>query len=246
MPSHDYRHPEVFQGKHLVILGAASSGQDICLEIAKCAEKVYLSHKSTLRCKLPENVEQHKPITYVSMDGTVVFDDGQQRKVDTIVFCTGYNISFPFLNNDCNIQVSNNRVTHLYKHIFNTKYPTLSFVGLCFRFCVFPHFSVQAQYIAAVLSGRKELPSEEEMNADEEKDFQEILAFGLCENHAHYLNEVKRDYDSVIAQLAGVDKLSPVYNDLCKHVLNRRRNFLMDYKNDVYKLTSDGGWTTVN
>ena len=34
MQSHDYRHPEVFQGKHLVILGATSSGQDICLQAA--------------------------------------------------------------------------------------------------------------------------------------------------------------------------------------------------------------------
>ena len=42
MHGHGYRHPEVFQGKHLVILGAASSGQDICLQAAKHAEKVYL------------------------------------------------------------------------------------------------------------------------------------------------------------------------------------------------------------
>ena len=45
MHSHDYRHPEVFTGKHLVILGAGPSGVDICLNVANCAEKVYLSHK---------------------------------------------------------------------------------------------------------------------------------------------------------------------------------------------------------
>ena len=180
MHSHDYRHPEVFQGKRVVILGAASSGGDICLQVAQYAEMVYLSHKGTLTCKLPDNVKQRRPITSVSRDGTVWFDDGHdQKKVDVILFCTGYKISFPFLDNDCNIQVRNNRVTHLYKHIFSTKYPTLSFIGLCFKFCVFPHFSLQAQYIAAVLSERKKLPTEEEMNADEEKDFQERLSFGF-------------------------------------------------------------------
>ena len=245
--SHEYRYPEVYQGMRVVILGAGSSGEDICLQVAKCAEMVYLSHKKTLSCKLPDNVKQHSPIESVSSDGTVRFDDGQEKKVDAILLCTGYEISFPFLHDDCNVQVRNNRVTHLYKHIFNTKHPTLSFIGLCFKFCVFPHFSLQAQYIAAVLSRRKNLPSEEEMNADEEKDFQERLSRGLRENHAHYLGDSggKWDYDSTIAQLAGVDELRPVYNDLVKHVLHRRRNFLMDYKKDEFKLTSDGMWTTV-
>ena len=247
MHSHEYRHPEVFQEKRVVILGAGSSGEDISLEVAKCAEMVYLSHKKTLLSKLPVNVEQHLPVTSVSIDGTVQFDDGQENNVDAILFCTGYLISFPFLDRECGIQVNNNRVTHLYKHIFNTKYPTLSFIGLCSKFCIFPHFSLQAQYIAAVLSGGKTLPSEEEMNADEDKDFQERLSLGLREKHAHYLAYagLKWDYDSIIARLAGVDALCPVYNDLGKHVLNRRMHFLMEYKKDEFKLTTDGMWTTV-
>ena len=245
MHSHDYRHPEVFQGKRVVIFGAGSSGQDIGLEVAKYAEKVYLSHKGTLLCKLPDNLKQHKPITSVSNDGTVCFDDGEQEKVDAILFCTGYNFSFPFLHCDCNIQVRNNRVTHLYKHIFNIKYPTLSFIGLALRICPFPQFSLQAQYIAAVLNGQKKLPSEEEMIADEENDFQGKLSAGLREKHAHLLGERQWDYDNTIAHLAGVNKLNPVYEDLYKHVHHRRKNFLMDYKSDEFKLTSDGMWAAV-
>ena len=246
MHSHDYRHPEVFQGKRVVIVGTGSSGQDIALEVAKFAEMVYLSHKGTLPCKLPDNVKQHRTITSVSRDGTVWLDDGQQRKVDAILLCTGYNISFPFLGKDCNIQVRNNRVTHLYKHIFNTKYPTLSFIGLCLRICPFPHFSLQAQYIAAVLSEQKKLPSEEEMNADEEKDFQERLSSGLHEKYAHFLGDRQWDYNNTIARLAGLDGPSPAVKELYKRVISRRTNFLMDYKNDAFKLTSDGVWITVS
>lgn len=135
MHSHDYRHPEVFTGKHLVILGAGASGLDICLNVANCAEKVYLSHKRSLCSKLPENVEQQRPIMSISVDGTVLFEDGQERKVDFILLCAGYIFSFPLLHDDCSIQVRNNRVTHLYKHIFNTKHPTLSFIGVCSLFC---------------------------------------------------------------------------------------------------------------
>ena len=246
MHSHDYRHPEVFQGKSVVILGAGSSGQDISLEVAKFAEMVYLSHKGTLPCTLPDNVKQHRPITSVSRDGTVWFDDGQQKKVDAILLCTGYDFVFPFLDKDCNIQVRNNRVTHLYKHIFSTKYHTLSFIGLGLRICPFPQFSLQAQYIAAVLSERKKLPSEEEMNADEENDFEGKLSSGLHEKHAHLLGDRQWDYDNMIAHLAGVNELSPVYEDLYMHVHHRRRTCLLDYKGDEFKLTSDGMWTTVD
>ena len=242
MHSHDYRHPDVFEGKHVVILGAAASGQDICLEVAKKAEIVYLSHKGNVASKLPDNVERQRPISFISSDGTVHFDDGQQRKVDAILLCTGYEFSFPFLSDACNIKVCNNRVTHLYKHIFNTKYPTLSFIGLCLRVCPFPLFSLQARYIAAVLSGKKNLPSEKDMNDEEEMDFQEKLSSGLDKKYAHMLGDGQWEYDRTVAQLAGTQPLSEVYEDLYKYVLYRRRNFLMEYKSDEFKTTSDGTW----
>lgn len=247
MHSHDYRSPEVFQGKTVVILGAGASGQDISLQVARSAETVYLSHEGTLLSKLPNNVEQRSRVKSVSKDGKVLFNDGEAKKVDAVLLCTGYKLSLPFLDKDCHIQVRNNRVTHLYKHIFNTKYPTLSFIGLCYKVCTFPHFSLQAQYIAAVLSGQKKLPSEEEMNANEESEFKKKLVVGLRENYAHHLGCSKGevDYESTIAQLAGVEALSPVYRELTSHVLNRRNHFLMDYKNDEFEVTSNGTWTTV-
>lgn len=46
MHSHDYRKPEKFSGKHVVVLGAASSGIDIGLELTDHASHVYLSHNN--------------------------------------------------------------------------------------------------------------------------------------------------------------------------------------------------------
>ena len=57
----------------------------------------------------------------------------------------------------------------------------MSFIGLGLKICPFPQFSLQAQCIAAVLSERKNLPSEELMNADEEKDYREKLSSCLLE-----------------------------------------------------------------
>ena len=38
--SHDYRHPELYANKRLVLLGAGSSGQDITLDLAPVAKEV--------------------------------------------------------------------------------------------------------------------------------------------------------------------------------------------------------------
>ncbi|XP_068699037.1 uncharacterized protein [Montipora foliosa] len=246
MHSHDYRHPDIFQGKRVVIVGGSFSGRDICLDITESADIVYLSHKHrhAITCKLPDNVELHCSVTCVSIDGTVHFEDGQQRETDAILLCTGYHYSFPFLDQACGIQVTNDRVTHLYKHIFNTKFPTMSFIGLASRACgIFKQSSLQAQYVAAVLSKEKYLPSEEEMNAAEEHDFQGLLSRGLREKDAHCMRGISFDYNDTIAELAGADRIGPFLKSICEHVIDQHTSNMMDYKSNEYKLTSDGMWT---
>lgn len=235
MHSHDYRHSKIFQQMNVVIVGAGNSGQDICLEIADCSNFVYLSHKRCLPCKLPDNVKECKPIASVASDGGVQFEDGRKVKVDAILLCTGYEIKIPFLDDNCGIQVRNNRVIHLYKHIFAVKNPTLSFIGLCFHVCPFPLFSLQAQFVTAVLSGVKTLPFEEEMLADEEREFKEKLCSGSQEKYAHSLGERQWTYNRTIAHLAGIKTPSTVCKTLYDHVIWRRTNFLMDYKNDDFR-----------
>lgn len=44
MHSHTYRRPEQFAGQTVILLGAASSGKDLALELSPFAETVYLSH----------------------------------------------------------------------------------------------------------------------------------------------------------------------------------------------------------
>ena len=46
MHSHDYRTPEPFKNKTVVVLGAAASGSDIAIEICDLARKVYLCHNT--------------------------------------------------------------------------------------------------------------------------------------------------------------------------------------------------------
>jgi len=64
-------------------------------------------------------------------DGSVVFQDGKLIFADAIVHCTGYKYCFPFLETKGYVNVEDNRVGPLYKHVFPPALaPGLSFIGL--------------------------------------------------------------------------------------------------------------------
>lgn len=90
MHSHDYRVPEVFSGKNVLVIGAGPSGMDIALEISYVAKKVFLSHhlKEKPRSVFPDNLTQKPDIQALNGD-KAVFIDGTSEEIDTVFFCTG-------------------------------------------------------------------------------------------------------------------------------------------------------------
>ena len=46
---------------------------------------------------------------------------------------------------DCGIEVKDNHVQDLYKHIINIRYPTMGFIGLPSRVIVFPLINYQVR-----------------------------------------------------------------------------------------------------
>lgn len=240
MHSHQYRTPQEYAGKKVVLIGAAASGMDISLDLCSDAETVYLSHHGNRKtCKLPNNLEQHYDVIEVDDHGAVVFQDGQRREVDVIMFCTGYLFTFPFLSKECGISVDDNRITHLYKHLFNINYPTMAFIGLPIRIGPFPQFSLQARLIAAVLAKKTILPSKEEMLKDEEDDYQEKMSEGLKHHYAHLLGPRQWGYNSEMSDLAKCQALNPNVENIYEHATYYRTHDVMNYKKMEYEATSD-------
>lgn len=90
MHSHDYRVPEIFSGKKVLVVGAGPSGMDIALEITSVSPKVILSHhlKEQLRTVFPDNLVQKPDV--IRVEGTkAFFQDGTEDDVDVIFLCTG-------------------------------------------------------------------------------------------------------------------------------------------------------------
>jgi hypothetical protein len=103
--------------------------------------------------------------------GTVHFVDGTQAEIDTIVWCTGYRITFPFLSSEL-LDPKGNRVP-LYRHVVHPDRPGLYFIGLVQPLgAIMPLAELQSEWIADLLEGKTGLPARAEMErqiADEER-----------------------------------------------------------------------------
>lgn len=88
-------------------MGNSASGHDVTASlIASAALPVYQSRRSASRWDgryPPEGIEWKPVISEYLPDGRIIFEDGSfLDDVDTVIYCTGYKISFPFWNAKAN------------------------------------------------------------------------------------------------------------------------------------------------
>ncbi|GAV68483.1 FMO-like domain-containing protein [Cephalotus follicularis] len=171
MHSHIYRVPEPFCNEVVVVVGNSLSGQDISMELVEVAKEVHLSAKSlditeglSKVISKNANLHLHPQVDSLQEDGRILFVDGSSIIADTVLYCTGYSYAFPFLDIKGIVDVNDDRVGPLYEHTFPPALaPFLSFVGIPRKIIGFPFFESQAKWIAQLLSGRRTLPSYNDM-----------------------------------------------------------------------------------
>jgi cation diffusion facilitator CzcD-associated flavoprotein CzcO len=100
-----------------------------------------------------------------ALDGkTVRFADGTTETADAIVWCTGYNVTFPFFATDFLAAPDND--LPLFHRIWRPALPSLAFVGLCQPLgAIMPIAEAQAKWIAEHLTGAYQLPPASAMEA---------------------------------------------------------------------------------
>ncbi|NWW78123.1 FMO1 monooxygenase, partial [Climacteris rufus] len=224
--SQQYKHPDVFQGKRVLVVGMGNSGVDIAVEASRVAAKVMISTTrgalllgrvfehgypwdmvyntrlmSLIRNNLPGplsrgwinymvnqrfNHENYglqpeksclvrepvlnddlpsyiltgritiKPGLKEFKDNSVVFHNcPEEEPIDIVVFCTGYDVSFPFLEESV-VKVENKHAS-LYKYVFPThlQKPTLAVLGLIKPLGgIMPVIEMQARWVTRVFKGR--------------------------------------------------------------------------------------------
>ncbi|NXH50551.1 FMO1 monooxygenase, partial [Dicaeum eximium] len=223
--SRQYKHPDVFQGKRVLVVGMGNSGVDVAVEASRVAAKVTISTTrgawllgrvfdhgypwdmilntrlmSLIKTNLPGplswwlinykvnqwfNHENYglqpekryflvpvlnddlpsciltgritiKPGVKEFKDNSVLFHNcPEEEPIDIVVFCTGYIISFPFLEESV-VRVENKHAS-LYKYVFPThlQKPTLAVLGLIKPFgAIMPMVEMQARWVSRVFKGR--------------------------------------------------------------------------------------------
>lgn len=92
----------------------------------------------------------------------VRFVDGSQEEIDLVIYCTGYRITFPFLDPSV-VSATDNRVP-LFRRVVSVENPGLYFIGLIQPLgAIMPIAEAQSEWVADLLEGRAGLPSPEAM-----------------------------------------------------------------------------------
>lgn len=218
MHSIAYDKPEAFAGKTVLCIGGRASGADLAREIAAHAHAVFLS--DTVEPPLDDTkipVTQDK-VTWVPKtlavqpDGTIQFDldCSVHPVVDMIIFCTGYDYSFPFVTEDSGLALDaalgNRRVSPLYEQFWHADCPNVVFLGLPHSVVPFPLFESQAaatveqwrHWTLPNLATRQEQAATDAVAGGEGKED------GRVPQDTHFLGGAQWDYFRRMAKYAGI------------------------------------------
>lgn len=73
-----------------------------------------------------------------------MFQDGSAVAAEVLLFCTGYNFRYPFLNAaQLGLKIQDHYVAPLYRVMMPPAFPSLFFIGICRIICPFPNFHCQ-------------------------------------------------------------------------------------------------------
>ncbi|GAB1285656.1 Dimethylaniline monooxygenase [Apodemus speciosus] len=185
--SWEYKHPDDFAGKRVVVIGIGNSGADVAGEISRVAEQVwrhtlilflgvthqqrlFLSHQSIFSDDLPNRIITGKVVVKTNVkeftSTSAIFEDGSEEIVDVVVFATGYTFSFPFLDDSSEILDSQHT---MFKFVFppQLEKPTLAFIGILQPVgATIPTSELQSRWVTRVFAGLQKLPSQSCMMAD--------------------------------------------------------------------------------
>ena len=159
----------------------------------------------TLLSRLDQGDVVVKP-TIEGFDGDLVcFADGSTERADVVIYCTGYKISFPFLDRTLlgdrlGIDTERGEVP-LYRRVVPPELPGLFFIGLVQPIgAIMPVAELQSRWVADLLDGRASLPTLSAMREEVVK-YRELIVrrYGPTARHAisvdfqPYCREIARE-----------------------------------------------------
>jgi len=208
-----YDKPDRFANQKVLCVGGRASGADIAREISHVAQHVYLSDTTCTTVETQDNVTWVPATKTILNDGRVAFDDVATKTapvaVDTIIFCSGYDYDFPFINEESNLELdtTGRRVRPLFEQLWHAVFPNVAFVGLPHSVVPFPLFEFQCEAVEKSWSAHTVLPGLKERTEAAERaalSGGEGKPNGRVPQDTHFLGPKQWDYCRKMARYAGV------------------------------------------
>jgi trimethylamine monooxygenase len=165
---HDFRSADEFSGQDLLVVGASYSAEDIGLQCMKYgAKSVTFSYRTAaMDFYWPDGMDERELLTRIN-GRTVHFGDGSSKQFDAILLCTGYQHSFPFIDNDLRLETTNRLFSPgLFKGVVWHANPDLFYIGMQDQWYTFTMFDAEAWFARDVIMGRLTLPNSTERATD--------------------------------------------------------------------------------
>jgi hypothetical protein len=132
----------------------------------------------------------------------VIFADGSREQVDTVIYCTGYRIRHPFLDETAVLgEGRSSDQPRLYRRVVPPHLPGLYFIGLVQPLgAIMPIAEAQAQWVADLLESRAALPLPARMNREIDRHqavaarrYDRAAQPGIRVDFLPYLREIHRE-----------------------------------------------------
>ncbi|KAL4715988.1 hypothetical protein ACJJTC_013288 [Scirpophaga incertulas] len=233
--SHDYRVPDPYKGRRVLIVGAGPSGMDISLDVAEVSKTLVHSHHSKVNFNTP--FPSHyikKPDIQAFNESGAIFTDGSFEELDDVIYCTGYSYDYPFLDESSELTLEPQSITPLYKYMVNINQPTMLFMGLVVRACLVVVIDAQSQYAAALIKGNFTLPTKEVMMSEWQRQADNLKSSDRPLSHIHLLAEKEDQYYGELASQSGIERVPPVFFKIRTTDTATKLENLYTYRNYVY------------
>ncbi|XP_072929957.1 senecionine N-oxygenase-like isoform X2 [Epargyreus clarus] len=233
--SHDYREPDPYTGRRVLVVGAGPSGMDISIDVAYVSSKLIHSHHSKVhfRTRFPDHFIRKPDIKEYNETG-VYFVDGSYEEIDDVIYCTGYEYDYPFLDESCGLTIKPQSVVPLYKYMVNINEPSMVLIGLIVRACLVVAIDAQARYATALIKGNFTLPSKEEMLEDWQRRAEIVYSKGRPISDIHLLAEKEDKYYDALTQESGIERVPPVMFKIRTVDTEAKLENLYNYRKYVY------------
>ncbi|XP_031628582.1 senecionine N-oxygenase-like [Contarinia nasturtii] len=250
--SHDYRIPEPYKGRNVLVVGAGASGVEIVRQLSRAGSNVTLSRherpdesenlrkrrEQLYECTLKDDV---KRVTAYGVD----FEDGTSEKYAAIIYATGYEHKYPFLDKNTGIQVIENYVRPLYKQILNINHATMAFIGIPIVAAHMHMYDLQARFALKFISGRKKMPTKSTMQQDMLAKDADRRNNNIPRSRSHVLSWNHKKYYRELSNTAGITNVPEVISDIFTNGLESLKKDAREYRTYKYIINDDGTFDKV-